>query len=108
LGNFLGTEDDPYVQKPTGSVERLVIINAISSSGWVNGAKLVFQATRKTGDYHGQMNASLQKWFREKLIPNIPDNSLIIRPIMHRSIILYQFVHLQHRLVKKTVYGNGL
>lgn len=72
-------EDEPYVQKPTGKGERLVIVNAISSSGWVNGAKLVFQATRKTGDYHGQMNASLfQKWFKEKLIPNLPDNSLII------------------------------
>lgn len=72
-------EDGPWVQKPTGKGERLIIINAISSKGWVNGAKLVFQAKRKTGDYHGQMNAELfQKWFSEKLIPNIPDNSLII------------------------------
>lgn len=72
-------EDGPWVQKPTGKGERLIIINAISSAGWVNGAKLVFQAKRKTGDYHGQMNAELfQKWFSEKLIPNIPENSLII------------------------------
>lgn len=61
----------------TGKGERLIIINAISSQGWVNNAKLVFQAKRKTG--HGQMNAELfQKWFRKKLLPNIPDNSLII------------------------------
>ena len=72
-------EDGPWVQKPTGKGERLIIINAISSAGWVPGAKLVFQAKRKTGDYHGQMNAALfQKWFSEKLIPNIPDDSLII------------------------------
>jgi len=72
-------EDGPWVQKPTGKGERLIIVNAISSKGWVSGAKLVFQAKRKTGDYHGQMNAELfQKWFSEKLIPNIPDNSLII------------------------------
>ena len=72
-------EDGPWVQKPTGKGERLIIINAISSAGWVPGAKLVFQAKRKTGDYHGQMNADLfQKWFSEKLIPNIPENSLII------------------------------
>ncbi len=72
-------EDGPWVQKPTGKGERLIILNAMSSKGWVNGAKLVFQAKRKTGDYHGQMNAELfQKWFREKLIPNIPDNALII------------------------------
>jgi len=72
-------EEEPLIQKPTGKGERLIIINAISSTGWVNGAKLVFQAKRKTGDYHGQMNAELfQKWFREQLIPNIPDNALII------------------------------
>ncbi len=72
-------EDGPWVQKPTGKGERLIILNAISSKGWVSDAKLVFQANRKTGDYHGQMNAALfQKWFREKLIPNIPNNALII------------------------------
>lgn len=43
------------------------------------GAKLVFKSTRKTGDYHGQMNAELfQKWFGEKLLPNIPKNSIIV------------------------------
>ena len=65
-------EDGPWVQKPTGKGERLIIINAISCAGWVRGAKLVFQAKRKTGDYHGQMHAELfQKWFAEKLLPNI-------------------------------------
>jgi hypothetical protein len=73
-------EDGPWVQKPTGKGERLIIINAISSAGWVPGAKLVFQAKRKTGDYHGQMNAELfQKWFSEKLIPNIPDDGIVSR-----------------------------
>ena len=72
-------EEGPWVQKPTGKGERLIIVNAISSGGWVSGAKLVFQAKRKTGDYHGQMDSELfQKWFSEKLIPNIPDKSLII------------------------------
>ncbi len=72
-------EDGPWVQKPTGKGERLIIINAMSSTGWVKDAKLVFQSKRKTGDYHGQMNTALfQKWFSEKLIPNIPDNSLIV------------------------------
>jgi len=72
-------DDEPWVQKPTGKGERLIIINAISSAGWVNNAKLVFQAKRKTGDYHGQMNSELfQKWFTEMLMPNIERNSLII------------------------------
>lgn len=72
-------EDGPWVQKPTGKGERLIILNAITKTGWVPGAKLVFKSTTKTGDYHGQMNWELfEKWFTEMLIPNIPANSLII------------------------------
>ncbi len=72
-------EDGPWVQKPTGKGERLIIINAITKSGWVPGAKLVFKSTKKTGDYHGQMNTDLfRKWFVEMLLENIPENSLII------------------------------
>jgi transposase len=72
-------DDCPLVQKPTGKGERLIIINAITKHGWVPGAKLVFKSTRKTGDYHGQMNWDLfLKWFTEKLMPNIPKNSLIV------------------------------
>jgi len=72
-------EDGPWVQKPTGKGERLIIINAITKSGWVPGAKLVFKSTKKTGDYHGQMNWDLfKKWFTEMLLENIPANSLII------------------------------
>jgi transposase len=71
--------DGPWVQKPTGKGERLLIINAITKEGWLPGAKLVFKSTRKTGDYHGQMNNGLfTKWFTEKLLPNLPQNALII------------------------------
>ncbi len=72
-------EDGSWVQKPTGKGERLIIINAITKAGWVSGSKLIFKSTRKTGDYHGQMNLELfTKWFAEMLLPNIPENSLII------------------------------
>lgn len=72
-------DDGAWIQKPAGKGERLIIINAIMKDGWVPGAKLSFKSTRKTGDYHGQMNHELfTKWFREKLLPNIPENSLII------------------------------
>jgi len=37
-------------------LERLIIINAISSKGWLRGAKRLFQANKKTEDYHAQMN----------------------------------------------------
>jgi transposase len=72
-------DDGPWIQKPTGKGERLIIMNAITKDGWVPGAKVTFKSTRKTGDYHGQMNQVIfTKWFKEKLPPNIPDNSLII------------------------------
>ena len=76
---WYSSEDGPLIQKPTGKGERLIIINAITRDGWVSDAKVVFKSTRKTGDYHGQMNAELfEKWFKEKLLPNIPNNSNII------------------------------
>jgi transposase len=76
---WYSNEDGPWIQKPTGKGERLIIMNAITADGWVPEAKVVFKSTRKTGDYHGQMNGNLfQKWFVEKLLPNIPKASLIV------------------------------
>ncbi len=72
-------EDDPIIGKPTGKGERLIIVNAITKDGWVPNCKLVFQASRKTGDYHTNMNwGNFSKWFKENLLKNIPDNSIII------------------------------
>lgn len=72
-------DDGPWVQKPTGKGERLIIINAITKKGWVKNAKVVFKSSRKTGDYHGQMDFDIfLKWFSENLIPNIADNSIIV------------------------------
>jgi hypothetical protein len=59
--------------------DSLLYIHAITEQGWVNGTKLVFQAKRKTGDYHDQMNwDNFSKWFIHQLLPNIPKNSIII------------------------------
>lgn len=72
-------EDGPCIQKPTGNGERLIILNAITRDGWVPNVQTTFNSLRKTGDYHGQMNAEIfQKWWQEKLLPNIPNNSLIV------------------------------
>jgi len=72
-------DDGPWIQKPTGKGERLIIMNAITKDGWVPNAKVVFKSTRKTGDYHGQMNQEMfTKWFKERLLPTLPARSLII------------------------------
>jgi hypothetical protein len=72
-------EDGPYVNKPAGKGERLIIVNAITHEGWVKNAQLVFQAKKKTGDYHGQMDwGNFSQWFTNQLLPNIAENSIII------------------------------
>lgn len=72
-------EEGPWVGKPAGKGRRLILVQAITSHGWVPGAKLVFEAKKRTGDYHGQMNfENFQKWFVECLLPQIPANSLIV------------------------------
>jgi transposase len=72
-------DDGPDVNKPSGKGERLIVVNAITHDGWVSDAKLVFEAKKKTGDYHGQMDwGNFLRWFTEQLLPNIPENSIII------------------------------
>lgn len=72
-------EDGPWVNKPSGVGPRLIIVNAVTKYGWVKGAELIFEAKKRTGDYHGQMNwDNFSVWFTKQLLPNIPANSLII------------------------------
>lgn len=45
----------------------------------MENADLVFKAGLCTGDYHGQMNReNFTKWLIEKLLPNIPEHSVIV------------------------------
>lgn len=72
-------EDGPWVNKPSGQGPRMIIIHAITAKGWVDGADLMFEATKRTGDYHGQMDwSNFSKWFSDQLLPNIHKNSIII------------------------------
>lgn len=72
-------DDGPEVNKPAGKGQRLIVVDAITREGWVQNARLVFEAKRRTGDYHGQMDwGNFCKWFTEQLLPNIPADSIII------------------------------
>ena len=72
------TDDGPWVNKPSGKGQRLIMVNAITEEGWIPNAKLVLSAVQSTGDYHGQMNYNnFSKWFSAQLLPNIPPQSLI-------------------------------
>ena len=72
-------EDGPLVNKPSGVGPRLILVHAMTKDGWIDGAELVFEAKKRTGDYHGQMNwDNFSKWFESQLLPNIPPESIII------------------------------
>ena len=72
-------EDGPWVNKPSGVGPRLIIVHAITKDGLIDGAELVFEAKKRTGDYHGQMNwENFSKWFRTQLLAHIPKNSIVI------------------------------
>jgi hypothetical protein len=54
------------------------MLHAMTEHGWVDGAKVVFQANRRTGDDHGQMNfENFRRWLVEQLLPHIPAASLL-------------------------------
>ncbi len=72
-------KDGPWVNKPSGVGPRLIVVHAITKDGWVENGQLVFEAKKRTGDYHGQMNwDNFSKWFESQLLPNIPPESVII------------------------------
>lgn len=67
------------VQENVNSANRLIILHAGTSNGFIPEAKLVYKAGGATGDYHGQMNGhNFQKWLMEKLLPHIPPQSVIV------------------------------
>jgi transposase len=72
-------KDGPWVNKPSGVGPRFIIVHAMTKDGWIEGSQLVFEAKKRTGDYHGQMNwDNFSKWFRSQLLPNVPPRSIII------------------------------
>ena len=92
-------EDGIIIGKPTGKGERLIILDAITKDGWVPNARLVFKASKKTGDYHANMNwDNFSSWFQEKLLKNIPANSLIImdNAAYHNVLVKEKFPMKSH------------
>ena len=80
-------EDDPRasggtkggIRKPSGKWSRLIVLHAGGESGWVDGAALVIQNKKATGDYHDEMTLQhFEEWFHDALMPNIQPNSLIV------------------------------
>ena len=67
-------------RKPSAKRSQLNILHAGGENGWVDGAALVFQSKKATGDYHDEMFAvHFEEWFHDSLIPNLHSNSLIVK-----------------------------
>lgn len=65
------------VKNPSGAGERLIILHAGSINGFVNGVGRVFKS-KKTIDYHEEMNGDyFEKWFKE-FLPKLNPNSVIV------------------------------
>ena len=64
---------------PSGKGQRLIVVHAGGAEGWVEGADLVFRSKTNSADYHDEMNSEhFMEWFNEQLLPNIPQNCVII------------------------------
>lgn len=74
---------------PIGKGGRIIVIHAGTSQGFVPNCLHIFRS-KKTGDYHEEMNSvTFQKWFEEKLLHNLPDNSVIVMDnAPYHSVIL--------------------
>jgi len=106
-------EDGIIIGKPTGKGERLIIVDAITKDGWAPNARIVFKASKKTGDYHSNMNwDNFSEWFKEKLMKNIPENSLIImdNAPYHNVLAEEAFPKRSHTVkrLREWLSGNGI
>ncbi|KAG8228848.1 hypothetical protein J437_LFUL008344 [Ladona fulva] len=64
---------------PRGRGLRFVILHAGSARGFVKGAKLVYLAKKRSGDYHDEMvSRQIEEWFKSQLLPNIAEGSIIV------------------------------
>lgn len=67
------------VKKNDSAGRRWIITHAGGENGFIDGALLMFKSKLKTGDYHNEMNgANFTKWIHERLIPNLPQNAIIV------------------------------
>lgn len=57
----------------------LFSVHCGNENGFLPNALLVFSSHSEKEDYHGDMNAeNFFKWADEKVIPNLPPNSVVI------------------------------
>ena len=70
------------IPRPAGKGARCIIIGMGNENGWVPGSILVRKRTPKEGvvteDYHFDINAELFEGWLQKVLPNLPQNSVLV------------------------------
>ncbi|KAF9423397.1 hypothetical protein HW555_001206, partial [Spodoptera exigua] len=70
---------DASIKKNHNPGQRWIVVHGGGEDGFVNGAELIYKCKSNSGDYHHEMNtANFKKWILEKLIPNLPLNSIVV------------------------------
>ncbi|XP_072400789.1 uncharacterized protein [Diabrotica undecimpunctata] len=65
------------LRAPSGKGQRLIVAHIGSDTGFLQNSALVF-VSKKTGDYHEDMNAAcFEKWF-ENVLQHIEPNSVVV------------------------------
>ncbi|XP_069675935.1 uncharacterized protein [Periplaneta americana] len=59
--------------------QRAIVVHAGGEMGFIHGAELIYDSRSATDDCHNEMNsATYNRWLREKLIPNLPAESIVV------------------------------
>lgn len=73
------SDDSTGLHQPISTGERLIIIHAGGENGFIKNALQTWNSKQRKGDYHKEMNfTNFEKWLREKLIPNLPQKTVLV------------------------------
>ena len=65
------------LNQPLSKGDRIILVLAGTSKGFINGAQLVYNANSSTGDFHKDMNLEyFMKWLQTQLIPKFTRKNL--------------------------------
>lgn len=65
------------LRNPSGKGKRLIVLHIGSDDGFIDGGLLLFES-KKSGDYHEDMNGEVFKSWFEKILPKLTPGSIII------------------------------
>ena len=73
------TDGEQPQEAPSGKGQRLIILHAGTTKGFLPDCELVFVGKTKSYDYHDEMNAlHFEEWWSHQLLPNLPAGAVIV------------------------------